>query len=700
MIGWTNEFNYGLSVSTNYINPYGFVSGDNNPTNVNFDFKANRLRFSALDWEQNIANLLYDPRPPVFITNALFANSNEFRFYLDLNRNGRDDPSGLQPVINPLGGYYDLTGKEIAQPEEGNTLSNYFVGDPEWIGVLRYPEFGCSADNPFISRYAYIAVPVGQTLDINNIYNDAKHQDLSRPSDGFLRNQGALTAEINLAAFLADLNTNFWYVGNNYNYNPYTAADNPFPGPNTGHAFDDAAALLGYRYGGRWNSLASAGLLFTNGPSTFQGDFIDDYSGGPVMLGTAWPAGLGDPDSYNSRVNLSWPGAPNPNRFYTTQDLFDQSKTRPSQLGPNIPSFSDRLVAAGNQLDSYDRNTFYRLLSQLGTDSAPEPGGKMNLNYRNVDDNGYVVPNMETNFIPWQPALFFTNAAIRLLANAGYAPGNANYAASVLVTNYVGGVLVTNLHIQVWPTNYYTPSVNRLLQLAANMYDATTNRLDYVVGNDTAYLPTVFRPEFSDKNGNNPIFIVGYHEVTPAETYNLVSKYDNVRDLSEPGDFAAFDSRASDMVYGIPLIIGAKKGLPNFNEFAMQTTVQVTRKLQFHRPGTSTTAPVNEIDEMYILGISNVLGAEAWNSYGTPFSNDVQVVAWPDVSVVITNADDGTWLNPPPLIQRYRLPSQVPMDIPAHTWSRFDPSFPQYLFSDSNDDQLGVSPKQHIFAGG
>ena len=71
------------------------------------------------------------------------------------------------------------------------------------------------------------------------------------------------------------------------------------------------------------------------------------------------------------------------------------------------------------------------------------------------------------------------------------------------------------------------------------------------------------------------------------------------------------------MVYNIPLVIGAKKGFPNFNEFAMRTLVQVTRKLQFHREGTSATAPINEIDQMFVVGISNVLGVEAWNSYAT-----------------------------------------------------------------------------------
>ena len=51
----------------------------------------------------------------------------------------------------------------------------------------------------------------------------------------------------------------------------------------------------------------------------------------------------------------------------------------------------------------------------MGVDSAPEQN-KLNLNYVNVDTNGNVVPDMETNLIPWTNALqFFTNAADRML---------------------------------------------------------------------------------------------------------------------------------------------------------------------------------------------------------------------------------------------------------------------------------------------
>ena len=41
-------------------------------------------------------------------------------------------------------------------------------------------------------------------------------------------------------------------------------------------------------------------------------------------------------------------------------------------------------------------------------------------------------------------------------------------------------------------------------------------------------------------------------------------------------------------VYGIPWIIGAKKSMPNFNQFYAFNTAEVTRKLQFNR----TTEPI------------------------------------------------------------------------------------------------------------
>ena len=85
------------------------------------------------------------------------------------------------------------------------------------------------------------------------------------------------------------------------------------------------------------------------------------------------------------------------------------------------------------------------------------------------------------------PIGFFTNVASRLLS------------AELNVDLH---------HIQIYPTNQYTPAVHRLLQVSANIYDATTNRFD----DDYPHLPTVFRPQFREIG--NAVYITNFVEVT------------------------------------------------------------------------------------------------------------------------------------------------------------------------------------------
>ena len=97
------------------------------------------------------------------MSNLLF-HTNENRFYLDLNRNGMDDPNG---VVTNL----DNNGNDLG-------TANVQVGDPEWVGMLEHPDAPHGPNNRFVSRYAFIAVPVGNTLDLNAIHN----QVLDEPS--------------------------------------------------------------------------------------------------------------------------------------------------------------------------------------------------------------------------------------------------------------------------------------------------------------------------------------------------------------------------------------------------------------------------------------------------------------------------------------------------------------------------------------
>ena len=205
--------------------------------------------------------------------------------------------------------------------------------------------------------------------------------------------------------------------------------------------------------------------------------------------------------------------------------------------------------------------------------------------------------------------------------------------------------------------------------MTANLYDATTNRQD----TDYPYLPSVFRPVFANQTSGRDlgVFIIGYEEVT-----NTSVLAQPMVDLGDPNSRQTLGSLDDQhMVYNIPLVIGAKKGYPNFNEFAMQTQVQVTRKLQFTRQNGPNT-PISQTNHMFLVGISNVFGVEAWNSYVTNFPRSLRLYVWPDISVVMTN-EDGKVLNPSSL--RYQPPLSF-TDIAAGAWPGYDLSFETYSF--------------------
>ena len=173
MLSTTNPYDFGLIVSTNYISAAPFQTAPPaayaNPINVNYyDSSGNLLTGTAL--QQNIANLYYLPRAPVFVqTNTDTAKPFDFRFYLDLNQNGKFDDSGSGvPDVDNFG-------------NTNGTISE--VGDPQWIGVLERPDTPHGPNNHFLSRYAFIAMPAGNSLDLNYIHNAALNPSIKTQID-------------------------------------------------------------------------------------------------------------------------------------------------------------------------------------------------------------------------------------------------------------------------------------------------------------------------------------------------------------------------------------------------------------------------------------------------------------------------------------------------------------------------------------
>jgi hypothetical protein len=631
VLSTTNPYNFGLLVSTNYINPNGFALGFNN---VNYDYTAaaGNPRLSPTEFLENLTNLWYSPRPPVFVPspqgNYASPLSYDFRFYLDLNRNGKFDTNGV-----------------VGNFDSGNNLlgTSLQVGDPEWIGVLAHPDQPYGPNNPFVSRFCFFALPVGNSLDLNAIHNQVFDENNAvatvNPADGnlsgedfFFRNQGVGSWEINLAAFLADLNTNQWdnnLSGGSYLYNEPANY-------NSGSAFDDARALLTYRYNNNYSSLYPVGGptgLFTNSTTTFppfQND-IDFYSDGPLQTNTP---GI---NASGQLVNLPWAGADNINHFFDlTADLFDPTKTSGSSA---ILGFTNRLLNAGTGVSTYDRYTFYRLLSQLGTDTSPETG-KMNLNYRNIT-NGVIVPGMETNFYAWTPLEFFTNAADRMLRayTANWISQNYGVFTNTFGASTTQPFGIAKIPVYVSGQFVYTPAVHRILQLAANIYDATVNNS----ANGSPDYPDVFRPLFSrDAGGTGTnVYITGFT--------NVVSFTDGATDiqLSQPFDVSTISSvsgvvsNVAENIYGVPWIIGAKKGFPNFNEFSMENNLGVTRRLQLTRTTNSSTPVITSTNQMYTMSLISQLGIELWNSYAAAYPGTIIIGVNSTNTMTITNDDPG-----------------------------------------------------------
>ncbi|HTX21010.1 MAG TPA: hypothetical protein VMD27_03980 [Candidatus Aquilonibacter sp.] len=720
----TNPFGFSLLVSTNFINYDGFDPGVASPTNVNYDYEIGGTPLTAGDFLQNLANLYYAPRAPVFIPQN---GTNDFRFYLDLNRNGRFDTNGLVGEFDENGNYLG-TGVE--------------VGDPEWIGVLENPDVPYGPDNEFLARYAFIAVPAGNGLDLNYIHNQAlipeknysmNPMNVGYTSDAYFRNQGVGSWELNLAAFLADLNTNEWdppTLDNPAN-DPYEyrQAENP-PFANTGVAFEDAFDLLTNRYAGNYNTLASVQNLFgANGATAFEYDGIDGYSDGPLQttIDTNEDFLVQDP------VTLPWAGADSTNHYFDLMsDLFNTNET--ANFGIHLQNAGTN-EWGGNTVSTYDSYTFYRLLEQLGTDSDPEEN-KINLNYSNaaayfdagVVTNITIYPGAETNFVPWQPVQFFTIAANQMLhdySSNWFMTNPSNYLATYYgITNYpytnsdgaglyeflqannenflgitgdgVPSFGITNIPVLIGNQFVYAPAVNRILQLAANIYDAAYFTNQYVPaagGAPVAYLPSVFKPVFSVDNNNN-VFISGFTEVT--DTNFLANPILNLN--YGPSIVSTLKANPNDLVFGVPLIIGAKKGFPNFNEFGMQTAFQLERKLQVTRTSTNETiAPDSSytINQMFILSLSNQLAVECWNSYAATYARPINIYANDYLTLTLTNDE-----SPYPLTTNYEIVSGS-LQIPANGWPGFNLISPAASFQiPLNTNLIPVPDSIYRFNGG
>ncbi|MGN6644649.1 MAG: hypothetical protein ACTHKU_16790 [Verrucomicrobiota bacterium] len=241
-------------------------------------------------------------------------------------------------------------------------------------------------------------------------------------------------------------------------------------------------------------------------------------------------------------------------------------------------------------------------------------------------------------------------------------------------TNFGSRLLKSELkldlnRIQVYPTNQYTPAVHRLLQVTANLYDSTTNR------SETGYpfLPSVFRPLFR-RDDHGMVWISAYREVTSADLAAATAEPIDPEDPGTLGDIPAwgtpFDPNDANepMVCGVPLIIGVKKGYPNFNKFGLENTITASRILSFHR--TAVGQRVSQTNQSYGLSISSSYGIQAWNSYQAPFPRSLELIATGKVKLVLVN-EFGIVINESGDLVSNRFSFDITTNFPAAGWPGF-----------------------------
>ena len=733
----SNRFDFDYTVSTNFFDPEGYDTSNFNfdPHNANYFLPNGEAIQDPYNQAVNIGNQFYDPRPPVFIEDIeynqrtrQFERQIDFRFYLDFNRNGRFDPTGLLPAL-------DEDGRRLMDSDSGLPIWNRFVGDPHWVGILENPGMPHSATNRFVGRFAYIMIPEGRTLDLNTIHNQVK--GISDTQDFYVRNQGIGPWEINLGAFLRDLNPRIW---TQYQYaGPLNGVEN------SGPAFRSAFSILNYRRANQ--PLTPLDRISNPSPLQLQQDFVDLFANGPYLLEEPWlKLDSGD------NTDGDWWGSDFRRAFYDVQELLDENRI------PDADGRLDTVDSIGNNLkqlprlntsSTHDRYTYYRLISQLGTESIPDTEArsfrlaiqdnvprlqevrtnKLHLNYNNHS-------NHQTNFVDWQPRdLFMLSAQRLLMANISTNPPSFNVRNeqgqqfTVAGTNFhrVGDTYVNRnfalTNIQVWPditpgVNEYSANVHQLLQLAVNMTDpvtpVTTDRpLAQFAGGNTEKFPLVFRPRF-DVREDGSICISDFIEVTNDAPTQLARPYRDLkfqahRDVLNP----------DDNVIGVPWVIAAKKGLPNFNEYGVLTTLELTRKLEINK--TAPNAPMNrwQTNQMVVLSISNMCGLEAWNSYTNEFPRSIQLRAQVQCSMLVTNqlgrilASNTFTPDEPRLLpanewkgNEFVIPIQntvipVPKSIYDHATGRLIPTtlVPDNLFPDRNifpTPQIGLAMTNRV----
>ena len=153
------------------------------------------------------------------------------------------------------------------------------------------------------------------------------------------------------------------------------------------------------------------------------------------------------------------------------------------------------------------------------------------------------------------------------------------------------------------------------------------------------YFPSVFRPQFeTEPAGTNfNVFIKNYKWMDPL-IYPTEAASKFRPDVHPWRDLGVGDriQNEDDCVYGVPFVIGARSGLPNFSAFTMESYAQAVRRLTVYKNANSTT--IRRIDEELQIGLTNSFKMSVRNHYSQAYPRPLQIYFRNSVTNLLTNS--------------------------------------------------------------
>jgi len=159
------------------------------------------------------------------------------------------------------------------------------------------------------------------------------------------------------------------------------------------------------------------------------------------------------------------------------------------------------------------------------------------------------------------------------------------------------------------------------------------------------------------------IFIVGYVEETDTDLRTAMLPGGRMRWLQL--DSSPQSLGTNDNFYDVPILFGARKGIPCFNEFAIQTHAHLTRKLEVRR--NPVTGNLESTNRLLTMSLSNYFRCEFLNPY-SQFPNISNAYPRPlemYVGVVSTNY----LTNRSGLVTSVGVPVGQGVSVPRLTWT-------------------------------